>query len=994
MATKENPLISIIIPVYNTEAYVEKCLDSIFSQTYTQIEVIIVNNGSSGNIEEIVLEYQRMYPDRLLKLVSHKVNQGTFHGRGSGMQIASGEYFTFMDADDHVGVDYFYQMIMAAEKSGAEIVMTDLVHEDENGKQFRYVEDPVRSMNFEIKGTQEVFDFYYRFQGLSYSMYGIWNKIYRRELWERCKPFIEAIEEHFALCEDAAYTTIFFSQANHVINIHNQYYYHYVRSDSASGSLIATVEKAKQNAVFQGTAFRNIKEHLKRAGLYDNYKECFEEFRNFHLRVMLFQIENSKFRWDQIRFLKKFCCEQFEEEHPGKLSQDEMFFTTHFVEQTATLEKLREKIVSGKYKVLAINIFDTALVSTMWSQEDVFRLMQTEFERITGIRKPFVNMRVEAEQLARAELNQKNSFYSEITLEDIYAKMSQRYKLKQENCNDLLEKELEMREKTLAPRKIILELWDLAKRMGLKLYLIGDSVLPLDWVSGLINKLGYSGCEEVILSSELKKGAVTIKTFRKMALKADGNILYFSSTSEKRDIENYAKDVDLVYVPKTLDMLVGENNGEFYGGKVVHGAYNSAELDTHIGIRTLLTQVANVFFDNPFEKYDKNSDYNGEPYNMGYLAGGSYVLSTMQWLLEKLRYKKSHKITFIDQKRNVFSDVLKELAQAENYELEIQEIIVDNNEISALPFISSIEELYQLSIIKNLENYSPRKFLQYYKYFCNSEILEKSDEILKENNILPDEMFSSSEQYYEFVKVIEPYTDFSKVRENEIGIEIETTDIFLTGMNMNAIWKVYGYKDKHIFSILDIPQIETESYVIGTKKEEERIIMNTFFRVEQKDDFIGCKVVLRLFQQGVRDFVKDYLKEYGNYQKILCSSCELNDRFMDNLINEGKKVDRFVLLPFKVGDEDIKIRVMDLWNQNVRNHCRRGYDSISSDEWIFSYSHLQSRWQKLIFIIFFDRRILKAKISDRLKNHPALLRMIRNIYNVLRNFKHKCHNKK
>ena len=57
---KDNPLLSLIIPVYNTEAYVGKCLDSIFEQTYKNIEVIIVNNGSSGNINEIVEEYRHI----------------------------------------------------------------------------------------------------------------------------------------------------------------------------------------------------------------------------------------------------------------------------------------------------------------------------------------------------------------------------------------------------------------------------------------------------------------------------------------------------------------------------------------------------------------------------------------------------------------------------------------------------------------------------------------------------------------------------------------------------------------------------------------------------------------------------------------------------------------------------------------------------------------------------------------------------------------------
>ncbi len=76
----QNIKLSIIIPVYNTERYIEKALDSLFNQTCQEIEVIVVNNGSSGNIEEIVRLYQSKHKDRFLKLVTSKFNLGTFHG--------------------------------------------------------------------------------------------------------------------------------------------------------------------------------------------------------------------------------------------------------------------------------------------------------------------------------------------------------------------------------------------------------------------------------------------------------------------------------------------------------------------------------------------------------------------------------------------------------------------------------------------------------------------------------------------------------------------------------------------------------------------------------------------------------------------------------------------------------------------------------------------------------------------------------------------------
>ena len=486
------PLISLIIPVYNTEEYVGKCLDSIFSQTYSNIEVIIVNNGSSGNINKIVEDYRNYYPKRIIKLVVHEKNQGTFHGRGSGMTVADGDYFTFMDADDRVGIDYFRTLVMTAESSNSEIVIADLVHEDENGKAFRYIVDPVRSMDIDIHGTDKVFDFFYSFAGLSYSMYGIWNKLYKRELWDRCLPFIEAIKEQFALCEDAEYTTIFFSQARSVKNLHDQYYYHYVHSKSASAGLASSYEKAERSIRFQGTAFRNMKQHLMRAGLIDSYKLQFETFRGFHQRVMLFHIENSKLTKAEKKRLSEYCYKEFEDQNPGKLSENELFFTQHFVSQTSEFENIRLLIANEQIKVVSFDVFDTALLRNIWQPSDLFDLMSPLYHQLTGQNTSFSGLRVLSEKRARDIYCTRGSFRSEVTLDQIYQELGNFTHLSSTILDKLKTREIELEYQLNHRRESIYSLYQLALYLNKTVIFTSDMYLPANVIAGLLQSNGYS----------------------------------------------------------------------------------------------------------------------------------------------------------------------------------------------------------------------------------------------------------------------------------------------------------------------------------------------------------------------------------------------------------------------------------------------------------------------------------------------------------------------
>lgn len=111
--------ISIIVPIYNVEAYLQKCLSSILDQTYRQFELILVNDGSTDASGEIC-DYFAASDDRIT--VIHKKNGGVTSARKAGLRRAIGDFVGWVDPDDWIEKDYFEKMVLAQEDSQADIV--------------------------------------------------------------------------------------------------------------------------------------------------------------------------------------------------------------------------------------------------------------------------------------------------------------------------------------------------------------------------------------------------------------------------------------------------------------------------------------------------------------------------------------------------------------------------------------------------------------------------------------------------------------------------------------------------------------------------------------------------------------------------------------------------------------------------------------------------------------------------------------------------------
>ena len=123
----KEPIVSVIIPVYNGERYVESCIQNIISQTYKNLEIIVVDDGSIDRSAALAMKYP-------VNLIRHEKNQGLSAARNTGIDMAKGEYIHFMDVDDAINSDYYSEMVAAITETEADMACGGMIHEKRKGK--------------------------------------------------------------------------------------------------------------------------------------------------------------------------------------------------------------------------------------------------------------------------------------------------------------------------------------------------------------------------------------------------------------------------------------------------------------------------------------------------------------------------------------------------------------------------------------------------------------------------------------------------------------------------------------------------------------------------------------------------------------------------------------------------------------------------------------------------------------------------------------------
>lgn len=238
------PNVSVIVPVYNVEKYLSRCLDSLINQTLEDIEIICVNDGSKDSSPKILEEYAKK--DKRI-IVLNQENAGLSVARNNGMDNANGEYIGFVDSDDWVDLDFFEKLYTSAVKNSADVAAADFVREHPTKKKIR--------LGFSAEQVYEKPEDKYLICK-TYREGCVWNKIYKTE-------FLKSINLKFVpgmYYEDRDFTarSLYFSKR--LVTVPNTYYRYFVNPKSIVKKGINKVQNEHYILVRQ-QVLNFIKEH-------------------------------------------------------------------------------------------------------------------------------------------------------------------------------------------------------------------------------------------------------------------------------------------------------------------------------------------------------------------------------------------------------------------------------------------------------------------------------------------------------------------------------------------------------------------------------------------------------------------------------------------------------------------------------------------------------------------------------------------------------------
>lgn len=247
------PFVSLIIPVYNAEKYLRRCLTSAMEQTFKDMEILVVNDGSTDESLAICREYAQMDPRFH---IINKENTGVSDSRNRAIQIAKGDYLQFMDSDDWLTPDATETFVYAAQKFNCDLVIADFYRVDKavfTEKQHIRERGLLTREQFATYMMQDPADFYY---GV------LWNKLYRRQVIADNHLEMDA---QMRWCEDFLFNLSFIRHAETFTAIQTPVYYYMKRK----GSLVSTDWKKANAVLLKFRLLKEYKELYQSIGLYE-----------------------------------------------------------------------------------------------------------------------------------------------------------------------------------------------------------------------------------------------------------------------------------------------------------------------------------------------------------------------------------------------------------------------------------------------------------------------------------------------------------------------------------------------------------------------------------------------------------------------------------------------------------------------------------------------------------------------------------------------------
>ena len=554
----------------------------------------------------------------------------------------------------------------------------------------------------------------------------------------------------------------------------------------------------------------------------------------------------------------------------------------------------------------------------------------------------------------------------------------------------------------------------------------------------ILNKNGFNNIDKIYLSCEVMK------------TKATGNLYTYVIENEKIKPEemihigdNYGSDYEMakkqkinsIYFPKTTDIMLDKNTtnnlAQMLYTSMPFWRDNQTSMN-FIGIRTMIAVVANKYFDNPFRIFNNESDFNVDPFLLGYYAVGMYMFGVGNWLLKETSGKNYKNLVFMARDGflpmevyNILKDFYKDVPEAKYLRVSRKALI------SAI-VINKID-LYKLTDVINIENHTPKYIIKYTKESLKDIPESEIKKIIEDAGIKYEENIKTIQNFNKLVKII--IDNLFDEEKNNIKIKKLKKYFGKFYEDKSATFDL-GYSGRPELYLSVLCQKPIDTFFLNINQEEAmKYSDTTYFEAKPSVtgfayesiiselapstigyDFSGDvkpilekdnktyqeKYIIGIIQKAAKQFIRDILEIFGEeYKKLYYQDYYISLPFMA-YINSSKAID--MLMFNSIGFEDTVrlkevIPITEEWLKERGYRNQRQMNALINIEHngIINNSYLDynsvvdlehhSKLIRLLFYAIYDRPTFKRRMREIFKNHKGVLKVGKVGYSAARGTK-------
>ena len=973
--------ISIIVQLYN-EDYVEKCLNSIINQTYSNIEIIAVSSINNKKIINYINDLKNN--DNRIKIINVESGLNKLNRMFKGLEKATGNYISFIDSKDYLNLDYYRLLINNSMQNNSDVVISNYVIESKGKKEVYGLTFNTNNISYKNGDFKDLF---FNQTGRNDRLIYTGNKLIKTDLFKKVFEDLNTVKDN-KIYEEIVTSSLLYYYAKNISFCDNAIYY---------------LKNVNNKRIIESiiNSFKIIKDKFKNES---KYLDKINIWKGFYIDKELNKLKKKE-RNKELESYKKEMNNYLE-----LLKNDSSWnnYQDMKIDYNEGFNEIKEKIIDPNIKVVSFDMFDTLVLRPFMVPRDMFTLLNTEFHKHFGVLNviDFSVIRKKSEiELRNIKSKEK---IEEVTLDQIYDYIADRYKLDKEKLNIIKDKEIEMEIHFCYRRNSGYELYELAKHLNKRVILTTDIYLSLETIKNILKKNGYE-FDEYYLSSVIKKTKSTGSMYNYIKEKEKTNKILHIGDNEKSDYLNAIdKGIKACRLYRTIDVFMGNTpinvnncgllNRFFAAFNIDHSSYESIS-----GVRYSISLAANKYFDNPYIPFNSDSDFNGSPYFIGYYALGMQSLAMCKWLIDDVKANKIDSICFMArdgylpyEMLNVFSKNTKYIKNTKlNYTYVSRKSLMpllfkDKTGISLIDTYLDYQYLTPELLIKQFDkviNVKEEDKKEISKKYKLDELFTCKDDFNNCLSLIYDYCFDE-EKYKEYYDLCKEYFDNEFVGNTsvfDVGYSGKPEAIITSIINKSfTTYFIHtnnedGFKNSTIGkfrlkTFFDFKPTITGalrelfiSYIgpscVGYKREDGKVV--PVYGKEKYYNFYNYDMIQKI-QKSAIEFIDDFTKMFGDYIEEINFNKYYLSLPLEYYYHYAKEVD---LLPIKdlIFEPNTNVYIeLSEFNLNLKRAYSADYSKGNipkydkgGDEIDFTLP--RKRINRVILYTFKDRKQLKHK---------------------------------